>query len=265
MAKIEEEQWLKQINDRWSVIPEFQVDPLRLKHLAIICDGNRRAATSRGCDPWIGHRMGVEVIQGILDACGTWGITNLTVWTWSTENWKRDNKQTDFVMKLASTYLADTRTLDNLIKHKVKFVHFGRKDRIPTEVKKAIEYLESETKQFDKAYLNLGLDYGGLDETAMGIAQIVEWIQKGKLTPAELIANPGIILGSLDSHNQPNPDLVIRTGVSEGEIPHTSGFMPLQTIGSGWEFIPELFPDLTPNILLDQIKRYLGYEKRLGK
>ena len=118
---------------------------------------------------------------------------------------------------------------------------------------------------FDKFHLNLALDYGGLDELARGMRQVVEWIQKGKLTEQELIANPAIILGALDSRDQPNPDLVIRTGVSEGEIPHTSGFMLPQTTYSGWKFIPELFPDLTPNLLLSQIKDFLGYDKRLGK
>ncbi len=265
MAKPEEEQWLERVKNGWASIPEFQIDPRRLKHLAIICDGNRRAATQMGHGPWVGHRMGVEVINGILEAGRAWGITNLTFWTWSTENWKRDADQTRFVMELASTYLKDPRTLDNLTKHQVRFAHFGRKDRVPTKVREAIEYLESETKHFEKLHLNLALDYGGLDETARGIGQIVEWIKKGKLTQTELIANPGIILGALDSQNQPNPDLVIRTGVSEGEIPHTSGFMPLQTTYAAWKFIPELFPNLTPNILLNQIKEFLDYDKRLGK
>jgi undecaprenyl diphosphate synthase len=260
-----ENQWLEKVKNEWNMIPDFRVDAKWLSHLALICDGNRRAASLREYNPWVGHRMGVEVIYGILEAGRKWGITNLTFWTWSTENWKRDAAQTKFVMELASTYLKDSRTLDNLIKHQVRFTHFGRKDRIPVGVKEAIEYLESETINFDKLYLNLALDYGGLDETARGIAQITEWILKGKLTQTELLTNPGIILGALDSHDQPNPDLVIRTGVSEGEIPHTSGFMPLQTTSSSWKFIPELFPDLTPNILLNQIKEHLNYNKRLGK
>lgn len=265
MSRREEEQWLEQVKNEWMTIPKFQVDQARLKHLAIICDGNRRAATQRSYNPWVGHRMGVEVIHGILEAGKTWGITNLTFWTWSTENWKRDADQTKFVMELASTYLRDTRTIDNLTKHQVRFTHLGRKDRIPTGVRVAIENLETKTRNFDKFRLNLALDYGGLDELARGIGQIVQWIQKGKLTEQELLSNPAIILGALDSRDQPNPDLVIRTGVSGGEIPHTSGFMLPQTIYSGWKFIPELFPDLTPDILLNQIKDFLGYDKRLGK
>lgn len=265
MSHKEEEQWLEQVKNEWETIPKFQVDGARLKHLAVICDGNRRAATQRGHNPWVGHRMGVEVIHGILEAGRTWGITNLTFWTWSTENWKRDADQTRFVMELASTYLKDPRTLENLTKSQVNFTHFGRKDRIPLTVREAIEDLEIKTRGFDKFHLNLALDYGGLDEIARGMRQIVEWIQKGKLTERELIANPAIILGALDSRGQPNPDLVIRTGVSEGEIPHTSGFMLPQTVYSGWKFIPELFPDLTPDILLNHIKDFLGYDKRLGK
>lgn len=265
MSHKEEEQWLEQVKNEWEVIPKFQVDEGKLKHLAVICDGNRRAATQRGHNPWVGHRVGVEVIHGILEAGRTWGITNLTFWTWSTENWKRDADQVKFVMELASTYLKDPRTSDNLTKHQIRFTHFGRKDRIPATVKEAIEGLEAKTSGFDKFHLNLALDYGGLDEMARGMGQIVEWVQKGKLTEQELVANPAIILGALDSRSQPNPDLVIRTGVSGEEIPHTSGFMPFQTAYAGWKFIPEAFPDLIPNTLLNQIKNFLGYDMRLGK
>ena len=104
-------------------------------------------------------------------------------------------------MELASTYLQDKRTIDNLINNQVRFTHFGRKDRIPSGVRKAIEYLETKTMDFDKFHLNLALDYGGLDELARGMRQVVEWIQKGKLTEQELIANPAIILGALDSRS----------------------------------------------------------------
>ena len=74
MAQIEEEQWLEQVKNEWMVIPKFQVDPIKLKHLAIICDGNRRAANSKNLNPWVGHRMGVEVIHGILEAGRTWEL-----------------------------------------------------------------------------------------------------------------------------------------------------------------------------------------------
>ncbi len=262
---VEVHEWLKQVDNTWKVIPNFRVDQQDFSHLAIICDGNRRGAKSRRLDPWMGHRVGVEVIKGIMEAGRQWGIKYLTFWTWSTENWKRESEQVDFVMNLATRYLQDERTMQELVENQVKFTHIGRKDRIPFKVKESIDKLESRTSGFDRWYVNLALDYGGLDEAARGIAKILEWVKVGKLSKIDLITNPGVILGFLDTTSQPAPDLVIRTGMTEDEIPRTSGFMPLQTVYSGWKFTSELFPDLTPEVLLENIKDFLSYQRRMGK
>lgn len=258
-------EWLKQVDSTWKAIPDFRVNEQDFSHLAIICDGNRRGAKLRGLNPWMGHRVGVEVIKGIMEVGRQWGIKHLTFWTWSTENWKRESGQIDFVMNLATRYLQDERTMQELVKNQVKFTHIGRKDRVPSSVKESINKLESRTSGFDRWYVNLALDYGGLDEAARGMAKALEWIKEGKLSETELIGNPGLILGFLDAAGQPMPDLVIRTGMTEDEIPRTSGFMPLQTAYSGWKFTSELFPDLTPNILLGSIKDFLSYQRRMGE
>ncbi|MBI2008683.1 di-trans,poly-cis-decaprenylcistransferase [Candidatus Amesbacteria bacterium] len=259
------EQWISQVKDQWRNIPEFQVEPSKFCHLAVICDGNRRAARERQLDPWVGHRVGVEAIKGIMEAGRKWGIKHLIFWTWSTENWKRDEGQVDFVMNLAAKYLQDEEALNELKKNQVRFTHLGRKDRVPTSVRLAIEELEAETVGYDQLYVNLALDYGGLDEAARAIEKMTQLVQEGVLAKSEITINPGLILGFLDTGNQPVPDLVIRTGMSQKEIPRTSGFMPLQTLYSGWKFITELFPDLTPEILLKNIKDMLDYDRRMGK
>ncbi|KKU12209.1 MAG: Isoprenyl transferase [Parcubacteria group bacterium GW2011_GWC2_45_7] len=259
------EGWLLKVSESWANIPGFQVNIDKLKHLAIICDGNRRAAEQRGLNPWSGHRVGVEVIKGIMEANREWGIKHLTLWTWSTENWKRDEAQVSFVMNLAARYLRDDQAVAKLAEHRVKFTHLGRKDRIPEEVRQSIDELERKTSGFNDLYVNLALDYGGLDEAGRAIGKMVEWIREGKLAESEILINPGVVLGFLDTAGQPAPDLVVRTGMPEEEIPRTSGFMPLQTAYSGWKFIPELFPDLTPGVLLTCVKDFLGYERRLGK
>lgn len=241
------------------------MDTDKLKHLAVICDGNRRAAEQRGLNPWTGHRVGVEVIKGIMEAGRKWGIKHLTFWAWSTENWKRDKAQVGFVMNLAARYLRDDEAASNLVKHGARFTHFGRKDRIPQEVRAAIEDLETKTSDFSEYYVNLALDYGGLDEAARALTKMVSWINQGKLLETDIMTNPGAILGFLDTAGQPAPDLVVRTGMPAEEIPRTSGFMPLQAAYSGWKFIPELFPDLTPEVLLDCVQDFLGYERRLGR
>lgn len=253
--------WVSAIESRWRNIPEFSVDREKFKHLAIICDGNRRAACERSFHPWCGHKAGIEVIKGVMRASKKWGIGYLTFWTWSTENWKREKEQIDFVMNLAAKNLSEGKAVEELVKNEAKFVHIGRKDRLPDSVREAITGLERRTQHFDQYTVNLALDYGGLDEVARATVRMLD---QG-LSPVALQDRPELILDFLDTAGQPLLDLVIRTGTHEGEIPHTSGFMPLQAAYAGWMFLPDLFPDLTPSRLLESIQNCMGYEKRRGK
>ena len=82
-------QWLEEIKARWEKSPDFKIAQGKLRHLAIICDGNRRSARARGLDPYFGHRAGIEVIQGAARVCRKWGVKTITFWVWSTENWER--------------------------------------------------------------------------------------------------------------------------------------------------------------------------------
>lgn len=257
--------WLAEIAVRWQDIPEFQVDPEKLRHLAIICDGNRRAAKERGLHPYLGHRVGVEVIRGIARAGREWGIKTLTFWTWSTENWGREQEQVAFVMGLAEKFLPEKEFLEELWQNQVKFTHLGRKDRLPSAIRAALEKLERETAHFERYHLNLALDYGGLDEVARAFLRMFEAFQRGTFNPEILQRTPQAILGFLDTANQELPVLVIRSGVKKGEVAHTSGFMPLQTPYAGWVFLPDLFPNLTPQTLLEPIKDFIEYERRMGR
>jgi len=257
--------WLDEIGDRWKNIPPFMVNSERLKHLAVICDGNRRAAKERGLNPYFGHRAGIEVIKEIARACRQWNIKTLTFWTWSTENWEREKGQVKFVMDLAEKFLSDTKFFDELTENQVKFTHFGRRDRLPDSIIETLKNLENQTAKFNQYRLNLAMDYGGVDEMARAIARIFESFKQGIANPEMIERNPQANLGFLDTASQVLPDLVIRTGVKEGEIPHTSGFMPLQTAYSGWIFLPDLFPNLTPQTLLPLIRTFLNYERRKGK
>jgi len=259
------EEWIAQIESRWKTIPEFEVDSEKLKHLAIICDGNRRAARERGFHDWDGHRAGVEVIKQIAQASRKWGIRTLTFWTWSTENWEREPKQIEVIMRLAAQGLNDPRLVEELRKEKVRFTHLGRKDRLPERVLIALNRLEEQTAEFNDYQVNLAIDYGGLDETARAIGRIIEDVQTGGLNSQIIQKNPQIILGFLDTAEQALPDLIIRAGVKTDEIPHTSGFMPLQSTYSGWAFLPDLFPNLTPQALLEPIADFTEYERRLGR
>lgn len=254
------EPWIQKIQKRWRKAPEFRVDPEKLRHLAIICDGNRRAAVERGLPSYFGHRAGVEAIKGIARAARKWDIHTLTFWVWSTENWQRDQEQVEFVMNLADHFLPQQELLDELTTNNVHFKHLGRKDRLPESVSLAISNLEAETASFSKYHLNLALDYGGLDEMVRACVRM----QEAGLDPKVLLKDPRKIFEFLDTQGQPEPDLVIRTGLRKGEIFRTSGFMPLQIEYAVWISPSILFPDLTARRLIGSIKKFEDYKRRRG-
>ncbi|OGE71236.1 di-trans,poly-cis-decaprenylcistransferase [Candidatus Daviesbacteria bacterium RIFOXYD1_FULL_41_10] len=257
IASREAEKWLAEISDTWANIPIYSADSEKLRHLAVICDGNRRAARERNLPEFLGHRAGLEVIKGIACAGREWNINTLTFWVWSTENWERDKNQVGLVMKLANERLSKNEFKDELIQNEVRFKHLGRSDRLPAILCRRISELEHFTDSFSRFHLNLAMDYGGLDELARAVTKIKQSTADNR--------DPSMILDFLDTAGQPLPDLVIRTGVKDHEFPHTSGFMPLQTAYSSWIFTPDLFPNLTPEILLKSITGFSEYHRRFGK
>lgn len=258
--------WIKEIEPRWRQVPEFTVDPEKLKHLAVICDGNRRAALVRGLPELFGHRAGVEVIKGIARAGRQWGIHALTFWVWSTENWQRDKKQINYVMGLAEHFLSQKEFIDELRSSRVRFIHIGDVEKLPKGLANILVHLEEATRDFGDFRLNLAMNYGGVDEVARAIYRMSVTARIGGLGPDALFEKSREVLAKfLDTAGQPNPDLVIRTGMGEGEMFRTSGFMPLQTEYSVWDPVPDLFPDLTPERLLLSTRNFLGYQRRLGR
>lgn len=246
------DRWISETITTWQQIPVFKA-PEQIKHLAVICDGDRRAAQDRGLKPQIGHHIGMEVVKGITQCCLKWDINALTFWLWSTENWGRKRNQIDFIFELARHYLYDPGLKDQLYRHKVRFTQLGRKDRLPPEIEQGLRELELSTSTFNKRWLNLAIDYGGEDE-----------IERAVLKALNDQKTDGFLRNHLDTYGQPEVDLVIRTGINGNELPHTSGFMPLQTKDAAWIFLEELFPNLTPADLLSSIERAGRYQKRAG-
>lgn len=258
-------EWFANIESAWKNVPEFKIDTIKLKHLAIICDGNRRAARARGLPDYFGHRAGVETIKGIARASREWGLKTLTFWVWSTENWMRDREQVEFVMYLAGRFLSDKELIEELVDSQVKFRQLGRKDRIPKDVKNAIEALENKTEYLDKHNLNLALDYGGWDEIARAWVKMHEKAVKDPALVKRILEDPKVISTFLDTEEQEFPNMVIRTGMEAGEILRTSGFMPLQTAYSGFFPVEEYFPDVAPIQLIEVIQKFQEYEMRKGR
>ena len=259
------EEWIIQIKSNWENIPEFKVDTQKLKHLAIICDGNRRAAKEIRLNPFLGHQAGIEVVRLASMACRQWDIHALTFWLRSTENWQRDKMQVEFIMNLFKKTLQNPEFLNELCESQVNFKHLGRKDRFSKAIRGGLETWEKKTAHFSRYQLNVALDYGGEDEIARSLIKISQEIKQNHLLVEKLAKNPKLIWQFLDTKNQHAVDLIIRTGTKSDEIPHTSGFMPLQSAYACWSFIPDLFPNLTPNSILKPIEEFQKYQRRFGK
>ena len=219
----------------------------QLLHLAIIPDGNRRWAKARMLEPWKGHKQAINTIQNIMDWCRESGkVSALTIWLFSTENWKRSPQEVGKLMKMLEDYLRKEQ--NKFTKNNTRFLHSGRKDRIPTSLLKIIEELEEETAEFNGYTLHLALDYGGKDEIIRAIPKL-----KGNVTEESLRS-------ALDHPELQDIDLIIRTS---GEF-RTSNFFLWQSAYAEWFFVEKLFPDLTIEDIEASIKDLKKRKRRFG-
>jgi len=223
-------------------------------HIAIILDGNGRWARSRGLPVTKGHEAGAKAINDVLQTARELGVHTLTIWGWSTENWKRPPPEVKKIMALVQYLLKEE--LSNAHKNQVRFTHLGRKDRLPAPLIKLINKTEEETKNYKKYQLNLAFDYGGRDEITRAVRNIVkDGILESKITE-ELIGS------YLDTSGQkyPNPDLFIRTSGEQ----RTSGYLPWQMTYTEFFFEEDHLPDMNPEKLKAIILDYSLRRRRFG-
>jgi undecaprenyl diphosphate synthase len=214
------------------------------KHITVIPDGNRRWAKKKGLPRLEGHRKGQDAISKIIKRAGDLGIHTLTFWGFSTENWRRDKSEIDFLMDLFET----------------RIIHLGRKDRIPPSLQKKIIDAEEKTRKFTKHTLNIALDYGGQDELVRAASKIAREVRDNNLATEEICCEK--FNNYLDTKEQlyPYPDLVIRTS---GEK-RLSGFLSWQLAYAELYFSDLEMPDFGPDQLEDAINDYMGRERRFG-
>lgn len=218
-------------------------------HLAIIPDGNRRwAREHKLASVWKGHEKAVENFVTLSDWCrADPRVSILTVWCFSTENWKRDPKEVKELMKMLEDYLR--REQKNFEKKQTRFLHSGRRDRIPPSLKKLIEESEEQTKNYEGFTLHLAVDYGGKDEVVRATNKM-----KGEaVTEASIRAHS-------DHPELPDIDVILR---SSGEQ-RTSNFFLWQSAYSEWIFSPKYFPDIGTDDLEATLKEYEKRKRRFG-
>lgn len=222
----------------------MQDNPL---HIAVIPDGNRRWAKTRTLKPWEGHKVAVENFRTLTEWCrNDPRISVLTVWCFSTENWKRDEKEISMLMNMLEEYLQKERSV--FLENNTRFVHSGRKDRIPKSLAALIRDVEDETNAQTDLTLHLAVDYGGMDEVTRAVNALNEE------------ATPESIRAHLDHPELPDIDLIIRTS---GEC-RTSNFFLWQAAYAEWEFLDKFFPDFDTNDLDTCVSKFAERTRRFG-
>jgi len=223
-------------------------------HLGIIVDGNRRWAKKKGLLSLEGHRKGLNNVQKIGDYCTKRGIKILTLYTFSTENWKRSKKEVSYLMKLLKESL-NKKNIQKLHKKKIKLQIIGQKERLPQALQKRIKEAEKLTKNNKERILNLAVSYGGRPEIIQAVKNIIK-----KKIPANKITEE-LINKNLWTAGLPYPDLIIRTGGAQ----RLSNFLTWQTAYSEFYFTKKSWPEFTEKDLNKALLDYSHRQRRFGR
>lgn len=226
----------------------------RPRHIAIIMDGNGRWATERGWPRLVGHRRGAERVKQIVRACPDLGVDWLTVYAFSTENWKRSTEEVLGLMKIFRRYIQ--YEAESMSAEGVRMRFIGDRDRLDPKLQSLMSSIEMRTAKNSRLNLTVAINYGGRDELARAAQRLAGKIARGEMSEA----GEDDLEACLDTAGHPDPDLVIRTS---GET-RTSNFLPWQAAYAEYEFTPTLWPDFTPDHLKAILDRYGLRERRFG-
>jgi undecaprenyl diphosphate synthase len=222
------------------------------RHVAIIMDGNGRWAKARGLPRLAGHRAGTENLRPILEASVEFGIEILTIWAFSTENWRRPESEVRGLLSILQRMIR--RELKELHKQGVRLCHIGRLDRLPPALQKQVLDAIELTRQNRRILLNVAFDYGGRAEIVQAVQRI---IQAG--IPADLV-DEALLSSYMYTAGQPDPDLIIRTS---GEL-RTSGFMLWQSAYSEYYVTDAFWPDFDREELHRALVAFGQRDRRFG-
>lgn len=226
------------------------------RHIAIIMDGNGRWAKKRSLPRTAGHAAGMRRVREVIRAVDELGVRVLTLYSFSTENWKRPKKEVEYLMKLPIKFLESD--LQELIDRNVKVQMLGDLNAIPELTRSALIEFVEKTKENTGLILNFAINYGSRDEILIAIQQLVEDIQSGKVDHSEI--NENLFNQYLLTRGLPDPDLVIRTS---GEI-RISNFLLWQIAYSELWFTDVLWPDFSKKLLYEAIDSFQKRSRRYG-
>ena len=226
------------------------------KHIAMILDGNRRWARAHGLDPKEGHKEGSQNVKRITKFANKLGVKYLTLYAFSTENWKRTEEEVNGLLFLLEKYLKEILDTDDL--ENVKITVFGDTSVLSKKLQNYIKEVEEKTKNNTGLQLSIAFNYGGRAEIIRAVKQIAEDVKNGKLNVEDI--NEEVFSNNLYTKGLPDPDFLIRTS---GEI-RTSNFLPWQIVYSEFYFPTKHWPEFSEDDLIEAIKEYQKRNRRFG-
>lgn len=226
------------------------------RHIAIIMDGNGRWAEHKHLPRIAGHRAGIRSVREVVTLCRELGVSALTIYAFSVENWRRPQREINELMILLNEYLQ--KELLTLMENQIRFQTIGYVERLPSSVVQWIRKVEKETHDNDNMVLNIALSYGGRNEILDAVRHILEDVDAGKLLSEDL--SEPLFSKYLYTKNLPDPDLMIRTS-GEARI---SNFLLWQLAYTELYFTPTLWPDFRRRDLLLAVLDYQRRERRFG-
>lgn len=226
------------------------------RHVAIILDGNGRWAKANGKTRPQGHLAGANNVETIADALIDMGVQYMTVYAFSTENWKRTEDEVSYLMGLLKRYLIQNKK--DAIRRKIRIRVLGDKKRLSKDLQELITDVEESTKAFDSFHLSFAINYGGRDEIVRAVRNVMQDAKNGIITSEQM--DEQAFAGYLDTKELPDPDLLIRTSGEE----RISNFLLWQLAYSEFYFTDVHWPDFGINELKKAILSYAGRERRFG-
>ena len=227
------------------------------RHVAIIMDGNGRWARARNLPRREGHMAGAESAKKISECCGDFGIPYLTLYAFSTENWKRPATEVKFLMQQLKKYLQDQR--EGFMENDIRFRAIGRIDGLPQGVIDEVRKTERVTRECESHTVNVALNYGGRPEMVDACKEIAREAKSGELDPEEITES--VLSNHLYTAGMPDPDLLIRTGGEQ----RVSNFLLWQISYAELYFTDVLWPDFHREAFLDALRDFAVRERRFGE
>ena len=226
------------------------------EHVAIIMDGNGRWAQRRGRPRLVGHHAGAKRVREIVQACPEVRVKYLTIFAFSTENWKRTQVEVSGLMQLFKRYIR--RETQALVDDGVRVRFIGDRMKLDNTLVQLMDELELATSENSTLHLTIALNYGGRDEVTRAVQRMAREVEAGKLAAQNVTAE--VLASFLDTHFLPDPDLVIRTS-GEARI---SNFLLWQSAYAEYEFVETLWPDFTALQFTQLISRFETRDRRYG-